>query len=89
MTDEQRKMLDRINQYAETALFDIEPQKTQVSVQLEKLKPIMQEIADERNIKYEDVFIEYMDLASEASVETERKFQATMSDMAKYGDLNE
>ena len=37
MTDEQRKMLERINKYAEEVLGDIDPQKVPVSMQLEKL----------------------------------------------------
>ena len=78
MTDEERKSLSRINKYAETKLADIEPQKTLVSVQLEALKPIMQELADETGMKIEEVFIKYMDLQSEAVVETEKKLQEDM-----------
>ena len=37
----------------------------------------------------EDVFIKYMDLASEASVERERKFQNTVGNMTTYGDLGD
>ena len=45
MTDENRKLLERINAYAENVLGEIDPQKVQVSVQLEKLRPVMEEIA--------------------------------------------
>ena len=51
MSDFDKDFLDRINAYAEEVLADIDPQKTQVSVQLERLKPIMQEIAEERGIR--------------------------------------
>ena len=78
MTNEERAFLSRINKYAETKLADIEPQKTLVSVQLEALKPIMQELADETGMKIEEVFIKYMDLQSEAVVETEKKLQEDM-----------
>lgn len=78
MTDQERAFLTRINKYAETKLADIEPQKTLVSVQLEALKPIMQEIADETGDKLENIFIKYMDLQSEAIVETEKKLQEDM-----------
>ena len=44
MTAEDRKMLARINKYAEEALADIDPQKVQVGAQLEKLKPILLKI---------------------------------------------
>lgn len=78
MTPENKKILDRINAYAETALADIDPQKTRISFQLEALKPVMEEIAAEKGVSVEDIFILYMDLASEASVEAENQLQATL-----------
>ena len=80
MTPENKEILDRINAYAEEALADIDPQQTRISFQLEKLRPVMQEIADEKGMSIEDVFILYMDLASEASVEAENQLQATLDD---------
>ena len=80
MTDENRQILDRINAYAEEVLADIDPQKTRISYQLEKLRPVMQEIADEKGMSVEDIFILYMDLASEASVEAQNQLQATLND---------
>ena len=80
MTAEHQKILDRINAYAETALADIDPQKTRISFQLEALKPVMQEIADETGKSVEDIFILYMDLASEASVEAEKNLQASLDE---------
>lgn len=78
MTPENKEIITRINDYANEVLGDIDPQKTQVSYQLEKLKPIMQTIADEKGISLEDMFILYMDLASELAVTTEEKFQDSM-----------
>ncbi len=43
---------------------EIDPQKTRISFQLDKLKPVMQEIAEEKGVSLEDIFIKYMDLAS-------------------------
>lgn len=80
MTSENREILDRINAFAEKALADIDPQKTRISFQLEALKPVMQEIADEKGMSVEDIFILYMDLASEASVEAEIQLQATLDE---------
>ena len=80
MTPENKKILDRINAYAETALADIDPQKTRISFQLEALKPVMEEIAVEKGVSVEDIFILYMDLASEASVEAENQLQATLDE---------
>lgn len=81
MTDENRQLLSRINDYAEKVLADIDPQKVQISAQLEKLKPIMEEIAKERNTSVEDIFILYMDLQSEAAVATEKKLREDLSDI--------
>ena len=78
MTQEDKKILQRINDYANEVMPDIDPQKTQVSVQLEKLKPIMQTLADEQGISLEDMFIKYMDLASEMAVKREQEFKNSM-----------
>ena len=64
MSSENKEILNRINAYAEKVLADIDPQKTRISFQLDQLKPVMQEIADEKKMSLEDVFIKYMDLAS-------------------------
>ncbi len=81
MTDEQRKLLQRINAYAENVMGDIDPQKVQVSVQLDKLKPIMETIATEQNMSLEDLFILYMDLQSEAACATEAKLREDLQDL--------
>ena len=64
LSREELQMLDRINAYAEKVLGDIDPQKTRISYQLEKLKPVMEEIAAEKGLALEDIFIKDMDLAS-------------------------
>lgn len=81
MTDAQREILYRINAYAEQVMGDVDPQKVQISVQLEKLKPIMQEIADEMNMSLEDFFILYMDLTTEATVLTNNKLKDELQDL--------
>lgn len=81
MTDENRALLNRINKYAEEVMGDIDPQKVQVSVQLDKLRPIMEEIAKEKNMKLEDVFIMYMDLQSEASCQSDAKMRDSLKDL--------
>lgn len=78
MTQEDKKILQRINDYANEVMPDIDPQKTQVSVQLEKLKPIMEQIAGELGISLEDMFIKYMDLASEMAVKREQELKNSM-----------
>lgn len=79
MTPENAEILHRINAYAEKTLADIDPQKTPVSFQLETLKPVMEEIAKDKGLSVEDVFILYMDLASEAAVKAEAQFQAELN----------
>ena len=81
MTEENRTILERINNYAENVLGEIDPQKIQVSVQLEKLKPVMEEIAAEKNMSLEDVFILYMDLQSEAFCATNQKLKDSLQDI--------
>lgn len=81
MTDENRKILERINAYSEQVLGDIDPQKVQVSAQLEKLKPIMQEIANEKGMALEDLFILYMDLQTEAGMLSQQKLKDSLSDV--------
>ena len=81
MTDENRKLLERINNYAEDVLGEIDPQKVPVSVQLEKLRPVMEEIAAEKNMSLEDLFILYMDLQSEASCATNQKLKDSLQDI--------
>lgn len=81
MTDENRAVLKRINDYAEQVLGDIDPQKVQVSAQLEKLKPILQKIAEEKKISLEDMFILYMDIQSEASCATQQKLNEELQDL--------
>ena len=81
MTSEEREMFTRIREYADEALkdFDTDPQKTPISFQLQKLRPVMQEIAIEKRMSVEDVFIKYMDLASEDAVEREKQFQGFLT----------
>ena len=81
MTEENKALLARINAYAEDVLGDIDPQKVQVSIQLEKLKPIMEEIAKEKGMSLEDMFILYMDLQSEASIATSKKLEESLKDL--------
>jgi hypothetical protein len=82
MTNEDKIFLDRITEYANEAMADIDPDptKTPISEQLEKLKPIMETISAETGVPVEDVFIRYMDLASEAAVEKQQKFKADYAD---------
>ena len=88
MTDKEKAMITRINDFAQTALKDIEdPQKVPVSMQLDKLKPILETIAKEEGISLEDMFIKYMDLQSELSVLTQNKLQESLQDINQGGDM--
>ena len=80
MTKEDAVFLAKINEYAEKVLGDIDPQQTHVSEQLDKLRPIMQSLAMEYKMDVEDVFIRYMDLASEANAAADAEFRE------KYGE---
>ena len=78
--EDDRAMLDRINTYAEQVLGDIDPQKTRIPFQLDKLKPVMQEIADEKGVSLEDIFIKYMDLASVVSARQDALLKEDLND---------
>lgn len=80
MNEEDREMLARINDYSESVLGEIDPQKTPISFQLDKLKPIMQEIASEKGISLEDVFIKYMDLASIVAAHKNARLKADLDE---------
>ena len=80
LSEEDKEILSRINAYSEKVLGDIDPQKTRISFQLDKLKPIMQEIAEEKKLSVEDVFIKYMDLASIVSAKQDAKLKADLEE---------
>lgn len=80
LTADDRKLLSRIQKYAEQVMGDINPQKVPVSAQLEKLRPIMQEIADEQGVSLEDMFIRYMDLQSEAACLADAKMKEALAE---------
>lgn len=85
MTDEHRQILSRINAYSEQVLGEIDPQKVPVSEQLDKLKPIMQEIADEKGMSLTDLFILYMDIQTEAACLSQQKLRDSLEDINSDG----
>lgn len=79
MTSEDREFLNTIMEYADKVMPDIDPQKVRVSEQIEKLRPVLQELAMKHKMPVEDVFIKYMDLATEHAI----KYQADMNEKFK------
>ena len=75
MTKEDREFLGQIMAYADEVIGDVDPEKVRISEQLEKLRPILQKLAMVYKMPVEDVFIKYMDLATEAALEQNRKFE--------------
>ncbi len=73
MTKEDAIFLNTIQEYADKVMPDIDPQKVQISEQLQKLRPVLQELAMKHKMSVEDTFIKYMDLATERAVEYENK----------------
>ena len=55
MTSEDREFLDTIMNYADEVMPDIDPQKVRVSEQIEKLRPILQELAMKHKMWYNKV----------------------------------
>ena len=81
MTAEDREMFNRIMKFADEAMPDIDPEKVRVSEQIDKLRPILQTIAMEKGMPVEEVFIKYMDLATENALEYEQKMKDDFGDI--------
>lgn len=81
MTPEDKEFLGKITSYAEKVIGEVDPQKVRISEQLEKLRPILQELAMQHQKPVEDIFIRYMDLATEAAVERNNKFNDDFKDI--------
>lgn len=81
MNAEDREMLTRIMEFAEEVMPDVDPEKVRISEQIDKLRPILQTIAMEKSMPVEEVFIKYMDLATENAVEYENKMKSDFGDI--------
>lgn len=81
MTKEDKEFLGTITAYAEKVMADIDPQKVRVSEQIDKLRPVLQELAMIHKMPVEDIFIKYMDLATEAAIEKNNKFNEDYKDI--------
>lgn len=66
--NEKIKITERINRYADEHMKDIDRKAVPISIQLDLLKPVMEEIATEYNKSVSDIFILYMDTNSELLV---------------------
>ncbi|MGN0307491.1 MAG: hypothetical protein ACI4DN_04655 [Lachnospiraceae bacterium] len=75
MTDQDREFLNQINAFVEEHMADVNPEQVRISEQLDMLRPILQKLALVYAMPVEEVFMKYMDLATEAAVERERKFK--------------
>ena len=75
MTKEDREFLGQIMAYADEVIGDVDPEKVRISEQLDKLRPILQKLAMVYKMPVEDVFIKYMDLATEAALEKNKQFE--------------
>ena len=75
LTDQEKQFLDRITSYANQAMPDLDPQKTQGSV------PVFETIAKEEGVAVEDIFIRYMDLANRAFIASEEKLKKSLGDL--------
>ena len=80
LSEEDKELLTRVSAYSVEVIGEIDPQQMRISQQLETLKPIMQEIATERKMSLEDIFIKYMDLASLVLAKKDQKFKEDMKD---------
>ena len=80
LNEDDRELLNRVSAYSEKVLGDVSPEQVRISEQLDKLRPVMQELAEERKTSLEDIFIKYMDLASLVIAKKDEKFKEDMQD---------
>ena len=73
--NDKKRMVDEIQEYADVVLKDINKEQVPVSIQIDMLKPKMQEMAEKYSIEMTDVFIMYMDAISEIQARKEEEFQ--------------
>lgn len=76
-----QKITEQINAFADKELSDIDPQKTKISVQLDRLKPEMERIAAKYGIDLADVFIIYMDMNTAMTAKIEQQLQEKMKEL--------
>ncbi len=82
MTRNQKlQILDRINEYADKVLADVNPERSRVSDRLAALRPVMEELAREYHKSLADIFVIYMDANTETSAAEEEKYQRKMREM--------
>ena len=80
LNEDDRELLNGVSAYSEKVLGDVSPEQVRISEQLDKLRPVMQELAEERKTSLEDIFIKYMDLASLVLAKKDEKFKEDMQD---------
>ena len=80
LNEDDKELLNRVSAYSEKVLGDVSPEQVRISKQLDKLRPVMQELAEERKTSLEDIFIKYMDLASLVLAKKDEKFKEDMQD---------
>lgn len=78
--NDKKRMIDEIQDYADIVLKDVDKEQVPVSMQIEMLKPKMQEMSEKYNIELTDVFVIYMDGISEIQAEKEAQFQQKVQD---------
>ena len=81
LEENDKELFIRISNYSEQVMGDIDPQKVRISEQLDKLRPIMEELSKERNMSLEDVFIKYMDVATLVAAKRDQRFRSDMHDL--------
>ena len=71
--NEKLKIAERINLYADEKLKDVDRKAIPISIQLDLLKPVMEEIAAEYGKSVSDIFVLYMDTNTELLTEEAEK----------------
>lgn len=79
--NEQLRIVKQINEYADKVFRDVDTDNTQMSVQLEMLRPEMERLAEEHGLGVADIFVMYMDLHSAAQAEAEMQLKEMLENI--------
>ena len=78
--NDKKRMIDEIQDYADVVLKDVDKEQVPVSIQIEMLKPKMQELSEKYAVDIADVFVIYMDGISQIQAQKESEFRQKMQD---------
>ncbi|MCI8372973.1 MAG: hypothetical protein HFI75_11385 [Lachnospiraceae bacterium] len=78
--NDKKRVIEEIQDFADTVLKNVDREQVPISIQLDLLRPKMEELATAYQMDISDIFILYMDGISEIQAEKEKDFQEKLKD---------